>query len=53
MSPNIYVTLNKDMYTNIVTYVRAYDSESDVFSIKMGLNQRVNIESIYFHLSDG
>jgi hypothetical protein len=29
----------KDMYTNILTYVRACDDESDVFSIKIWLHQ--------------
>jgi hypothetical protein len=30
-----YVTLIKDMYTNVVTCVRACDGESDAFSIKI------------------
>jgi hypothetical protein len=33
--PTKYVTLIKDMYTNIMTYVRTCDSESDTFSIKI------------------
>jgi DNA polymerase III epsilon subunit-like protein len=33
--PTKYVTLIKDMYTNVVTYVRACDGESDTFSIKI------------------
>jgi Reverse transcriptase (RNA-dependent DNA polymerase) len=33
--PTKYVTLIKDMYTNVVTCVKACDSESDVFSIKI------------------
>jgi Reverse transcriptase (RNA-dependent DNA polymerase) len=37
--PTNYITLIKDMYTNIVTCVRACDSESDIFSIKIGLHQ--------------
>jgi Reverse transcriptase (RNA-dependent DNA polymerase) len=37
--PTKYVTLIKDMYTNVVTYVRACDGESDTFSIKIGLHQ--------------
>jgi Reverse transcriptase (RNA-dependent DNA polymerase) len=37
--PTKYVTLIKDMYTNVVTCVRACDSESDTFSIKIGLHQ--------------
>jgi hypothetical protein len=32
--PTKYVTLIKDMYINIVTYVRACDSESDVFLLR-------------------
>jgi Reverse transcriptase (RNA-dependent DNA polymerase) len=37
--PTKYVTLIKDMYTNVMTYVRACDDESDTFSIKIGLHQ--------------
>jgi Reverse transcriptase (RNA-dependent DNA polymerase) len=37
--PTKYVTLIKDMYTNVVTCVRACDGESDTFSIKIGLHQ--------------
>jgi Reverse transcriptase (RNA-dependent DNA polymerase) len=37
--PTKYVTLIKDMYTNIVTCVRACNDESDKFSIKIGLHQ--------------
>jgi Reverse transcriptase (RNA-dependent DNA polymerase) len=37
--PTKYVILIKDMYTNAVTYVRAYDGESNTFSIKIGLHQ--------------
>jgi hypothetical protein len=33
--PTKYVTLIKDMYTNIVTCVRACDGESDAFFIKI------------------
>jgi hypothetical protein len=33
--PTKYFTLIKDMYTNVVTYVRACDSESDTFSFKI------------------
>jgi hypothetical protein len=29
----------KDMYTNIMTSVRAYDDESNIFSIKIGLHE--------------
>jgi Reverse transcriptase (RNA-dependent DNA polymerase) len=34
-----YVTLIKDMYINIVTYVRACDGESNAFLIKIRLHQ--------------
>jgi Reverse transcriptase (RNA-dependent DNA polymerase) len=37
--PTKYVTLIKDMYTNVVTCVRACDGESDTFSIKIELHQ--------------
>jgi hypothetical protein len=37
--PIKYVILINDMYTNVVTCVRACDSESDTFSIKIGLHQ--------------
>jgi Reverse transcriptase (RNA-dependent DNA polymerase) len=37
--PTKYVTLIKDMYTNVVTCVRVYDDESDIFPIKIGLHQ--------------
>jgi hypothetical protein len=39
LAPTKYVTLIKDMYTNIVTCVRECDGESDVFPIKIGLHQ--------------
>jgi hypothetical protein len=32
-------TFIKDMYTNVVTCVRACDGESDTFPIKIGLHQ--------------
>jgi Reverse transcriptase (RNA-dependent DNA polymerase) len=37
--PTKYVTFIKDMYTNVITYVKACDSESDTFPIKIGLHQ--------------
>jgi Reverse transcriptase (RNA-dependent DNA polymerase) len=37
--PTKYVTLIKDMYANVVTCVRACDSESDTFPIKIRLHQ--------------
>jgi hypothetical protein len=33
-----YVTLIKDMYINVMTYVRACDGESNAFLIKIGLH---------------
>jgi Reverse transcriptase (RNA-dependent DNA polymerase) len=36
--PTTYVTLIKDIYTNVVTCVRACDGESDTFPIKIGLH---------------
>jgi Reverse transcriptase (RNA-dependent DNA polymerase) len=50
--PTKYVTLIKDMYTDIVTCVRAYDDESDVFSIKIGLHQGSILSQNIFHFSD-
>jgi Reverse transcriptase (RNA-dependent DNA polymerase) len=37
--PTKYVIFIKDMYTNVVICVRACDSESDTFPIKIGLHQ--------------
>jgi Reverse transcriptase (RNA-dependent DNA polymerase) len=37
--PTKYVTLIKDMYTNIVTCVRACNGESNIYPIKIGLHQ--------------
>jgi Reverse transcriptase (RNA-dependent DNA polymerase) len=51
--PTKYVTLIKDMYTNIVTCVRVCDSESNTFSIKIGLHQGSTLSPYIFHLSDG
>jgi hypothetical protein len=39
LTPTKCVTLIKDMYTNVVTCVRACDVESDTFPIKIGLHQ--------------
>jgi Reverse transcriptase (RNA-dependent DNA polymerase) len=38
------------MYTNIVTCVRIYDGESDVFSIKIGLHQGSALNPYIFTL---
>jgi Reverse transcriptase (RNA-dependent DNA polymerase) len=48
--PTKYVTLIKDMYTNAVTYVRACDSESDTFPIKIGLHQGSALSPYIFTL---
>jgi hypothetical protein len=32
--PTKYVTLIKDMYTNVVTCVRAYDGKSNIFLLR-------------------
>jgi Reverse transcriptase (RNA-dependent DNA polymerase) len=45
-----YVTFIKDMYTNIVTYVRACDGESDAFSIKIVLYQGLTLSLYIFIL---
>jgi hypothetical protein len=37
--PTKYVILIKDMYKNVMTCIRAYDGESDIFSIKIKLYQ--------------
>jgi hypothetical protein len=37
--PTMYVISIKDVYINVVTNVRAYDGESNVFSIKIELHQ--------------
>jgi Reverse transcriptase (RNA-dependent DNA polymerase) len=37
--PTKYVTLIKDMYTNVVICIRECDGESDTFPIKIGLHQ--------------
>jgi Reverse transcriptase (RNA-dependent DNA polymerase) len=45
-----YVILIKDMYTNVVTCVRACDGESDIFLIKIGLHQGSVLSSYIFTL---
>jgi Reverse transcriptase (RNA-dependent DNA polymerase) len=48
--PTKYVTLIKDMYTNVVTCVRTCDGESDTFPIKIGLHQGSALSSYIFTL---
>jgi Reverse transcriptase (RNA-dependent DNA polymerase) len=48
--PTKYVTLIKDMYTNVVTCVRVCDGESDVFPIKIGLHQGSALSPYIFTL---
>jgi Reverse transcriptase (RNA-dependent DNA polymerase) len=48
--PTKYVTLIKDMYTNIVTCVRTCDGESNIFSIKIGLHQGSALSPYIFTL---
>jgi hypothetical protein len=38
----------KDMYTNVVTCVRACDGESDAFPIKIGLHQKSVLNQYIF-----
>jgi hypothetical protein len=38
------------MYINVMTYVRACDGESDVFSIKIGLHQWLTLSLYIFTL---
>jgi Reverse transcriptase (RNA-dependent DNA polymerase) len=48
--PTKYFILIKNMYTNIVTCVRACDGESDTFSIKIGLHQGSTLSPYIFTL---
>jgi Reverse transcriptase (RNA-dependent DNA polymerase) len=48
--PTKYVTLIKDMYTNIMTSVRTYNGESNAFLIKIGLHQRSALSPYIFTL---
>jgi Reverse transcriptase (RNA-dependent DNA polymerase) len=45
-----YVTLIKDMYTNVVTCVTACDGESDAFPIKIRLHQGLALSPYIFTL---
>jgi Reverse transcriptase (RNA-dependent DNA polymerase) len=48
--PTKYVTLIKNMYTNVVTCVRVCDGESDTFSIKIELHQGSTLSPYIFTL---
>jgi Reverse transcriptase (RNA-dependent DNA polymerase) len=48
--PTKYVTHIKDMYTNVVTCVRACDGESDTFPVKIGLHQGSALSPYIFTL---
>jgi Reverse transcriptase (RNA-dependent DNA polymerase) len=45
-----YITLIKDMYTNVMTCVIAYDDESDTFPIRIELHQRSTLSPYIFTL---
>jgi Reverse transcriptase (RNA-dependent DNA polymerase) len=48
--PTKYVTLIKDMYTNVVICVRTCDGGSDTFFIKIGLHQGSALSPYIFTL---
>jgi hypothetical protein len=48
--PTKYISLIKDMYTNVVTSVRAGDSETDTFPITIGLHQGSALSPYIFDL---
>jgi Reverse transcriptase (RNA-dependent DNA polymerase) len=48
--PIKYVALIKDMYTDIVSFIRAYDSESNIFHNKIGLHQEIALSPYIFIL---
>jgi Reverse transcriptase (RNA-dependent DNA polymerase) len=48
--PTKYVSLIKNIYTNVMTCVRAYDGESDIFPIKIRLHQGSALSSYIFTL---
>jgi Reverse transcriptase (RNA-dependent DNA polymerase) len=48
--PTKYVTLIKDMYTNVMTCIRTCDGESDTFPIKIGLHQGSALNPYIFTL---
>jgi hypothetical protein len=50
--PTKYITLIKNMLTNVVTCIRECDDESDTFFIKIRLHQGSALSPIYLMLSD-
>jgi Reverse transcriptase (RNA-dependent DNA polymerase) len=48
--PTKYVTLINNMYTNVMTCVRACDGESDTFAIKIELHQGSTLSPYIFTL---
>jgi Reverse transcriptase (RNA-dependent DNA polymerase) len=48
--PTKYAALIKDMYTNVVTNVRACDGKSKTFPIKIELHQVTTLNSYIFTL---
>ena len=48
--PTKYVTLTKDMYENVVTSVRACDSKTNDFPLKIGLHQGSALSPYIFTL---
>lgn len=48
--PTKYIFLIKDMYTNVLTNVRAEDSETDTFPIIVGLHQDSALSPYVFNL---
>jgi hypothetical protein len=45
-----YVTLIKDMYRDVVTFVRTCDGDTSDFSIKIGLHQGSALTPYFFDL---
>lgn len=48
--PTKYITLIRDMYDNVVTIVRAGDSETKTFPITIGLHQGSTLSPYMFSL---
>jgi hypothetical protein len=48
-----YVTLIKDMYRDVVTFVRTCDGDTSDFPIKIGLHQESAFELLFICFGDG